>query len=151
MTPEALQQELDTGRVRSAYLVAGDEALLRDESLATLKRVALGSAPADFNFDRFEGDAVSPSALGDALRMLPVFATRRLVWLREPTGGRGTWKSLCEALPALIRALGTDSPAVLVVTATSISEAWIVSPKVKGTAELTSAITSRAARTAART
>jgi DNA polymerase-3 subunit delta len=127
LTPGALQQELDTGRVRSAYLVAGQEALLRDESLAALKRGVLGDAPADFNFDRFEGDAVSPGALGDALRMLPVFAARRLVWLREPTGGRGTWKSICEALPGLVRELGSDAPAVLVVTATSIDRrtSWV--------------------------
>ncbi len=127
MTPDALQQELDTGRVRSAYLVAGAEALLRDESLAALKRGVLGDAPADFNFDRFEGDAVSPGALGDALRMLPVFAARRLVWLREPAGGRGTWKAVCEALPGLVRAFGADAPAVLMVTATSIDRrtSWV--------------------------
>lgn len=127
MTPEALQQELDAGRVRSAYLVAGGEALLRDESVAALRRAVLGDAPADFNFDRFEGDAVSPGALGDALHMLPVFAARRLVWLREPTGGRGSWKSLCDALPALVRELGKDAPAVLVVSATSIDRrtAWV--------------------------
>jgi len=127
LTPEALQQELDAGRVRSAYLVAGGEALLRDESIAALRCAVLGDAPADFNFDRFEGDTVSPGALADALHMLPVFAARRLVWLREPTGGRGSWKSLCEALPALVRELGKDAPAVLVVSATSIDRrtAWV--------------------------
>ena len=127
MTPDSLQQELETGRVRSTYLVAGAEPLLRDESLAAIRRVVLSDAPADFNFDRFEGDTVSPGALGDALRMLPVFATRRLVWLREPTGGRGTWKSLCEALPGLVKELGSDAPAVLVVTATSIDRrtSWV--------------------------
>lgn len=127
MTPDALQQELDEARVRSAYLIAGAEALLRDESLAALKRGVLGDAPADFNYDRFEGDAVTPGALGDALRMLPVFAARRLVWLREPSGGRGSWKSVCEALPGLIRELGADAQAVLVVTATSIDRrlSWV--------------------------
>ena len=127
MTPDALQAELDAGRVRSAYLVAGAEALLRDQSIEALKRAALGDAPADFNFDRFEGDVVSVAALGDALHMLPVFSTRRLVWLREPSGGRGSWKAVCEALPALVKELGADASAVLVVSATSIDRrtAWV--------------------------
>ncbi len=127
MTPDALQEELDAGRVRSAYLVAGDEALLRDLSIAALKRAVLGDAPAEFNFDRFEGDAIGVGALGDALHMLPVFAARRLVWVREPSGGRGSWKSVCDALPALVKELGSDSPAVLVVSATSIDRrtAWV--------------------------
>lgn len=127
MTPDALQKELDAGHVRSAYLIAGGEALLRDEAIAALQRAVLGDAPADFNLDRFEGDAVTPSALGDALHMLPVFAARRLVWLREPSSARGSWKSICEALPALLRELGDDSPAVLVVSATAIDRrtAWV--------------------------
>ena len=127
MTPDALQQELDAGRVRSAYLIAGNEALLRDLAIAALKRAVIGAAPADFNFDRFEGDAVGVAALGDALHMLPVFAARRLVWLREPGGGRGSWKAVCEALPALVKQLGADAPAVLMVSATSIDRrtAWV--------------------------
>jgi DNA polymerase-3 subunit delta len=127
LTPDALQEELDTGRVRSAYLIAGSEALLRDAAIAALKRVVLGDAPADFNFDRFEGDAVGVAALGDALHMLPVFAARRLVWVREPSGGRGSWKAVCEALPTLGKELGADAPAVLVVSATSIDRrtAWV--------------------------
>jgi DNA polymerase-3 subunit delta len=127
LTPDALQQELDAGRVRSAYLIAGAEALLRDESVKALRRAVLGDAPADFNLDRFEGDAANPAAVGDALHMLPVFAARRLVWVREPAGGRGAWKAICEALPALVKELGADAPAVLVVTASALDRrtAWV--------------------------
>jgi hypothetical protein len=42
LTPDALQEELDTGRVRSAYLIAGSEALLRDAAIAALKQGAAG-------------------------------------------------------------------------------------------------------------
>jgi DNA polymerase-3 subunit delta len=127
LTPDALQQELDAGRVRGAFLIAGEEALLRDRAIAALKRAVLGDAPADFNFDRFEGDAVGVGALGDALHMLPVFAARRLVWVREPSAGRGTWKAICDALPAFVKELAADVPAVLVVSATSIDRrtAWV--------------------------
>lgn len=127
MTPDSLAAELALGRIRSAYLVAGSEPLLRDEAIAALRGSVLGDAPAEFNFDRFEGDVASPGALHDALRMLPVFAPRRLVWLREPTGGRGGWKAICEALPGLLKAQAAIDSSVLVVSATSIDRrtAWV--------------------------
>jgi DNA polymerase-3 subunit delta len=87
----------------------------------------LGEGPADFNFDRVEGDATSAGALRDALRMLPVFATRRLVWLREPSGGRGGWKALSEALAGLVKEQAGVDTSVLVVSAGSVDRrtAWV--------------------------
>lgn len=117
MTPDELGAELGAGRVRPAYLLAGGEPLLRDEALAALRTAVLAGAPADFNLDRLEGDEATPGQLADALRTLPMLARRRLVWLREPAGGRGAWKALAEALPELVRALPAEAPAVLVVTA----------------------------------
>jgi DNA polymerase-3 subunit delta len=127
VTPETLASELAAGRVRGAYLVAGPEPLLRDEAIAALRRSVLGDAPADFNFDRFEGDATSAGALHDALRMLPVFAARRLVWLREPNGGRGAWKAILEALPELVKAQQSADTSVLVVSAGAVDRrlAWV--------------------------
>ncbi|HSJ95710.1 MAG TPA: hypothetical protein VLC53_01475, partial [Myxococcota bacterium] len=117
MTPDELADELGAGRVRSAYLLAGGEPLLRDDALAALRAAVLAGGPADFDLDRLEGDEATPGQLTDALRTLPMMARRRLVWLREPAGGRGAWKTLAEALPELVRALPADPPAVLVVTA----------------------------------
>lgn len=127
MTPDALGAELDAGRVRGAYLVAGREPLLRDEAIARIRRAVLGDAPADFNFDRLEGDATSAGALHDALRMLPVFAPHRLVWLREATSGRAGWKALCEALAGLVKEQAAQSTSVLVVSAESVDRrtAWV--------------------------
>jgi DNA polymerase-3 subunit delta len=127
VTPDALEAEPDAGRIRGAYLVAGSEPLLRDLALAALRRAVLGDAPSDFHFDRIEGDATSAGALRDAVRMLPVFAPRRLVWLREPAGGRGAWKSVCEALPALVREQADGATSVLVVTAAALDRrtAWV--------------------------
>jgi DNA polymerase-3 subunit delta len=127
VTPESLAAELAAGRIRGAYLVAGGEPLLRDESLAALRSAVLGDAPADFNLDRFEGDAATAGALHDALRMLPVFGARRLVWLREPTGGRGGWKALCDALPGLVAGQKDVDSSVLVVSAAGVDRrtAWV--------------------------
>ena len=52
MTPEALAKELEAGVLRPAYLLAGDEPLLRDDALELLRGTALGEAPRDFDLDR---------------------------------------------------------------------------------------------------
>jgi DNA polymerase-3 subunit delta len=118
VSPEELLAELAAGHLRSAYLVAGSEPLLRDEALAALRRAVLGDAPADFNADRLEGDETAPGVLWDAVRTLPVLSPRRLVWLREPNAGRAGWKAVSDALPEIVRDL-TSGPGttVLVVTA----------------------------------
>jgi DNA polymerase-3 subunit delta len=118
VSPEELAAELAAGRLRSAYLLAGGEPLLRDEALAALRRAVLGDAPADFDADRLEGDETTPGALHDAVRTLPVLARRRLVWLREPSGGRAGWKAVGDALPGIVRDLAAGpTSTVLVVTA----------------------------------
>jgi DNA polymerase-3 subunit delta len=65
--------------VRPAYLVAGEEPLLRDDALAALRGAVLADAAVDFNLDRLDGDSVKPGVLTDAVRTLPVMAPRRLV------------------------------------------------------------------------
>ena len=127
MTLDELVAELAAGQVRPAYLVAGSEPLLRDDALAALRRAVLADGPADFNTDRLEGDDAAPGRLADALRTLPILGPRRLVWLREPVGGRGGWKTLTEALPALVRAQPADARSVLVVTAGAVDRrlAWV--------------------------
>jgi DNA polymerase-3 subunit delta len=128
VTPEELLSEIEAGRLRSAYLVAGSEPLLRDEALAALRRTVLGQAPAEFNSDRLEGDEATPGVLWDAVRTLPVLSPRRLVWLREPSAGRAAWKAVSEALPEIVRDLtGGSKTTVLVVTAGPLDRrlAWV--------------------------
>jgi DNA polymerase-3 subunit delta len=127
VTPDALAAELASGRVRGAYLLAGPEPLLRDRALAAIRGAVIGSAPSDFLFDRLEGDATSAGALADALAMLPAFAPRRLVWLREPGGARGGSKALAEALPGIVKAQLAATTSVLVVTASAVDRrsAWV--------------------------
>jgi DNA polymerase-3 subunit delta len=121
VTLEQLRAELESGRLRPVYLLAGEEALLRDDALASIRSAVLGDAIADFNFDALEGGQVGPAALLDAVRMLPVMASRRLVVLREPEPARGRSKGLAEALAEVLEELasiGSDGPgSVLVVVA----------------------------------
>jgi DNA polymerase-3 subunit delta len=120
VTPDALRKELGSGRLRSAYLVAGEEALLRQESLAAIREAVLGDAANDFDLDRLEGDRTSPGALLDAVRALPVLAERRLVVLREPEPRKGRGEGLLEAIATAVAELAGQEQTVLVVLATRI-------------------------------
>jgi DNA polymerase-3 subunit delta len=115
-----LAAELAAGKIRPAYLVAGEEPLLRDEALAALKRAVLAPGSEDFNFDRLEGDSARPAALLDALGTLPVMAEHRLVVLREPEAARGGGKALVEALAEAVPTLADGAETVLVVTAAKV-------------------------------
>lgn len=116
MTLEELQQELAAGRLRSGYLLAGPEALLRDDALAALRAAVLEGGPEEFNFDRLDGAATRPVALVDAVRTLPVMAARRLVLLRDPDSGRGA-KALLETLPEVLAECDPQGSVLVVAVA----------------------------------
>ena len=115
MTLEELRAELAAGKLRPAYLIAGEEPLQRDDALAALRAHVLAGAPVDFNLDRLDGTATSKAELIDALRSLPVMAPRRLVELREPEAPRALGRGLAEALAAVVEELAQGSASVLVV------------------------------------
>jgi DNA polymerase-3 subunit delta len=127
VTPEALEAELTGGRVRPAYLLAGDEPLLRDRSLAAIRVAALGEAANDFDFERLDGERTNPARLVDALRALPVLAARRLVLLREPEARRGREDALPEALARALPELAAQETTVLVVLAARVDKrsGWV--------------------------
>jgi DNA polymerase-3 subunit delta len=121
MTPAELTRELEGGRVRPAYLLAGAEALLRDEAFAAIRAAALGEEGGDFDFERLAGDRATAGQLQDSVRALPMLAKRRLVALRDPEarkGGRG--EALAEALPAVVKDVTRSDRCVLVVIAEQI-------------------------------
>lgn len=121
MTLEELRASLAAGSLEPVYLIAGEEPLQREEALAALREHVLAGAPADFNLDRLDAAAVSPAALGDVLRTLPVMAPRRLVELREPEASRAAGRGFGEALVALIEELGRGgSASVLVLIAARV-------------------------------
>ena len=68
MNVGALKAELAKGRIRSAYLIAGEEPLLRDAALAAIEARVLAGAPRDFNLDRLETDSASPGRPSQAHR-----------------------------------------------------------------------------------
>jgi DNA polymerase-3 subunit delta len=114
VTPDDLARELAEGRLRPAYLLLGEEPLLREDALRALRAAVLGGAGDAFDFERLEGARLGAGALRDALRTLPVLAPRRLVLLDEPEGTRG---AAADALPELVAELPEGGSCVLVVCA----------------------------------
>ncbi len=117
LAPPDLAAELEAGRVRPAYLLAGEEALLRDDARAAIQAAVLGDPPSDFDFERLEGESCGPGRLLDAVRSLPVLAPRRLVWLREVEGRRGGATALAEAVAEAVAELREREDCVLLVSA----------------------------------
>ena len=113
MTPDALSKQLAGGRLEPAYLLAGSEAVLREEAFEALREAVLQGAGSDFDLDRFDAAGLSAASLADALRMLPVLAPRRLVVVDGPEQKRAS--KLVEALPELLDDLPTETKCVLVV------------------------------------
>jgi DNA polymerase-3 subunit delta len=111
-----LDTELADGLLRPAYLLAGDEALLRDDAEISIRRATLGEGPADFDLDRLSGESATAAGLRDTVAALPVIAARRLVFLREPESRRAS-KALTDGLADLLPEVLGQQQTVLVVTA----------------------------------
>jgi len=117
VTPDELAAELVAGTIRPAYLVAGEEPLLRDAAIAALRAHVLPEGAADFNFDRLDAEAVRPGALADAVHTLPVMAVHRLVIVTDPDTRRGASRGLGDVLAELVGGLEEGGTTVLVVVA----------------------------------
>ncbi len=128
MTGAELTRELKKGTIRPAYLLAGEEPLLRDDALAAIRAAVLDGSADDFNLDRLEAAKTSGDALRDAVRALPVMAERRLVILVGPEAARGNaGKQLTGALGDIVRELADQRETVLVVAAAKADKrlAWV--------------------------
>ncbi|MBJ21711.1 MAG: DNA polymerase III subunit delta [bacterium] len=128
MNVAAILAELAEGKVRPAYLLAGAEALLRDDALAAIETAVLAGGPRDFNVDRLEVGRVTPGRLEEALDHLPIMAERRLVVLRE-TEGRGakldaSWGSVIESWLSRVDAT-TASVLVLISAKVDKRNKWV--------------------------
>ena len=74
-----LKTQLAQGTVASLYAVVGEEDLLRDMALATLKTALFGVGESDFNCDVFYGDDVSGADIVTCASEVAVFSARRMV------------------------------------------------------------------------
>jgi DNA polymerase-3 subunit delta len=128
MKGSELSKELKKGNLRSAYLLAGEEPLLRDVALLAVRSAVLDGSADDFNLDRLDGRTTSLAQLYDSVRALPVMAEHRLVILTEPEAARGNaGKQMGAALAELVAELADQKETVLVVTAAKVDKrlTWV--------------------------
>ena len=118
MTPDELARELAAGTLRPVYLLAGEEPLLREDALRSLRQAVLAGAGDAFDLDRLSGARLEGAALLDAIRRLPALAPRRLVLLDEPEASRGgVGDKLVEAVHELGQGARVDGLADIAATA----------------------------------
>jgi len=98
------------------YLIVGEEDLLRDVALATIKAAVLGES-GDFNYDLFYGDEAGGTDILTCALEMPVFAARRLIVVK-----------IAEKLPARASEVLLGYLAEPVETTTLV----FVSPKLDG-------------------
>jgi DNA polymerase III subunit delta len=81
----SLRRELAAGRIDPVYLVFGDEAFLKEEAAQRIREAVLGSdsEAASWNLTLLEGASCSVTDILDAARSLPMFSSRRLVWVKD--------------------------------------------------------------------
>ena len=128
MKTSELDKELAKGKIRPAYLLAGEEPLLRDDALLAVRSAVLDGSADDFNLDRLDGRSISLNQLYDSVRALPVMAQRRLVILSEPETARGAaGKKIGTALAELVTELADQNETILVVTAAKVDKrlSWV--------------------------
>jgi DNA polymerase-3 subunit delta len=128
VNPDDLQREIAAGKLRPAYLLAGDEALLRDEALAGIRSAVLDGVADDFNFDLLSGESMSAGRLEEAVQALPIMASHRLVVLNEPAKLRGNaGEALLAEVAKAVRELAAQKQTVLVVCAAKVDKrtAWV--------------------------
>ncbi|MDG2050445.1 MAG: DNA polymerase III subunit delta [Myxococcota bacterium] len=118
MKVDELEKELKKGVLRPAYLVTGEETLLRDEAFSAIRRSVLDGSADDFNLDKLAADQVTPGRLQDAIRGLPVMSQHRLVVLADPDRRRGaSGTDLQEAIAEAVSELAEQRETIFVVLA----------------------------------
>lgn len=89
MTEREFARHLETGEWAPLYLLHGDEQFLLERNASRLVDLIVRPEDRDFNLDRFHGSDCTGEEILNAALSLPVFAERRVVWVRH-----------AEALPA---------------------------------------------------
>ena len=89
LTPERLASQLDKEPLRAAYLVAGAEPLRVLEAADAIRAAARAQGASEREVHDVDGRAFDWNAFAAGLMAPSLFATRRLVELRMPTGKPG--------------------------------------------------------------
>lgn len=79
-----LEKSINRGVIANIYLFYGEEGYLRSEAVEKLKNFLLSADSVDFNYQVIDGQKDGGSDVVNASDMLPVFADKRLVVVKDP-------------------------------------------------------------------
>jgi len=82
----SLRRDLAAGKTAPVYLLHGEEAFLKEEAAARIRKVALGEGGAEalpWSMTVLEGGTATLAEILDAARTLPMLSPRRLVVVKE--------------------------------------------------------------------
>ena len=82
MTPEEAIQRAKEGQLEPVYLVAGEEAYLRDRVVRAIRSAALAGGVAGLNDDQLDAGQTTIEAALAVARTMPMMAPRRFVMVR---------------------------------------------------------------------
>jgi DNA polymerase-3 subunit delta len=105
---DTLAGELAKGKIAPVYLLYGEETFLKEDAARRIREAVLGTSDPSgaWNLNILEGGVSSLFEILDAARTLPMFASRRLVWVKDVERLRETEG---EALQAYIEAPADQS------------------------------------------
>lgn len=81
--PQKVYADLDKGIFENLYLFFGEETFFIDEALMRIKKSVLPIEAIDFNFSSYDAREQSLAQVLEEAMTLPVFAQRRLVFLKD--------------------------------------------------------------------
>lgn len=110
----ALDDAIARDAPESAYLLFGDNDLLKEETLRAVVARLVDGPSRDFNFDTFRGAEADAGSLSHALDALPLMASRRVVVVRDFPGLR---KDARAVLDRYLAKPGRDTVLLLVAPA----------------------------------
>ncbi|MBQ7613611.1 MAG: DNA polymerase III subunit delta [Butyrivibrio sp.] len=93
-----LNEDIANGTFKPCYLLYGDEAYLRMQNRDKLVK-ALGGAANSMNFNRYEGDNISPTEIIDMAETMPFLSDRRVILVENS----GFFKSGCPELAEYLK------------------------------------------------
>lgn len=78
-----LQQHLDAGKLEPVYIVTGNQDLLRELAVTSLRDVAVGGETTPFNYERFDGEEANGGQVVMSANLLPMMGGRRAVVVKR--------------------------------------------------------------------
>ncbi len=94
-----LNEDIASGNFKPCYLLYGDEAYLRLQNRDKLVS-ALGGSASSMNFNRYEGDNISPTEVIDMAETMPFLSDKRVILVENS----GFFKSGCPELADYLKA-----------------------------------------------